>query len=316
MCLTKRQILRIFCDFCALFFNAGNQFSKTRVYKYVSTQLIIFFNIKYILIMKRQLPFIYVAFGVLAFGALFLNSDNGKSGNYCGLSTDSGTCSSCHGGGTVNGSGVTLSGAPASYVAGQTYPLTLTIKDPDAVSGGFQVVATNGVTTAQIGTFVAGTGSKLNDVKRPVQSAPKLFAAGSVSWTFNWTAPTTGTTAKFFYSVVAGNNDNNENVGDAVYSGSQAGPLSGVADFFTSVTKLKIYPNIVQKGGFITVETENNNADTQFQIVDLSGRILKTVKKAAYTEGSKISTSDLLTGSYFIRSTGSFIPQTNTFIVL
>jgi Secretion system C-terminal sorting domain len=266
--------------------------------------------------MKRQLPSIYVAFGVIALGALFLNSDNGKTGNYCGLSTDSGTCSSCHGGGTVNGSGVTLTGAPASYVAGQTYPLTLTIKDPDAVSGGFQIVATNGTTTAQIGTFVAGTASKLNNTARPVQSAPKLFAAGSVAWTFNWTAPTTGTAVKFNYSAVAGNNDGNENVGDAVYSGSQAGPLSGVADFFTSVTKLKIYPNIVRKGGTITVETENNSAETQLQIVDLSGRILKTVKKAAYTEGSQISTSDLPTGRFFIRSSNNNSAQTGDFTVL
>jgi hypothetical protein len=266
--------------------------------------------------MKQQLRFIYVAFGVIAFGALFLNSDNGRNGNYSGLSTDSGTCTSCHGGGTVNGSGVTLTGAPASYVAGQTYPLTLTIKDPDAISGGFQIVATNGATTAQIGTFVAATGVKLNDVKRAVQSSPKLFAAGSVAWTFNWTAPATGTAVKFNFSGVACNNDGNETVGDAVYSGFQAGPLSGVADFFTSVTKLKIYPNIVQNGGFITVETENNNVETQLQVVDLSGRILKTVKKAAYTEGSKISTSDLPTGRFFVRSSKNNSTQTGDFVVL
>jgi hypothetical protein len=75
--------------------------------------------------MKRQLPFIYAAFGVIAFGALFLNSDNGRNGNYAGLSTDSGSCGApgCHAGGTVNGTGPTLTGAPASYVAGQTYPV-------------------------------------------------------------------------------------------------------------------------------------------------------------------------------------------------
>jgi hypothetical protein len=268
--------------------------------------------------MKRQLPFIYVAFGVIAFGALFLNSDNGRNGNYAGLSTDSGSCGApgCHAGGTVNGTGPTLTGAPASYVAGQTYPLTLTIKDPDAVSGGFQIVATNGATTAQIGTFAAGTGSKLNNTARLVQNTPKLFAAGSVSWTFNWTAPTTGTAAKFFYSVVAGNNDGFENIGDAVYTGSQAGPLSGIFETTKAVTKLKIYPNIVQKGGIITVETDKNAEQSELQVVDLSGRVLKTVKKAAYTEGSKISTSDLPTGRFFIRSSNNSTIQTGDFTVL
>jgi hypothetical protein len=268
--------------------------------------------------MKRQLPFIYAAFGVIAFGALFLNSDTGRSGNYSGLSGDSGTCGApgCHAGGTVNGTGPMLTGAPASYVAGQTYPLTLTIKDPDAISGGFQIVATNGTTTAQIGTFVAGAGSKLNNTARLVQSAPKLFATGSVSWTFNWTAPTTGTAAKFFYSVVAGNNDGFENIGDAVYTGSQAGPLSGIFEANKVVTKLKIYPNIVRKGGIITVETDKNAGQNEFQIVDLSGRVLKTVKKDVYTEGSKISTSDLPTGRFFIRSSNSNTAQTGDFTVL
>jgi hypothetical protein len=266
--------------------------------------------------MKKQLRFISTAFSLIAFGTLFINSDNGRNGNYAGLSTDSGTCTSCHGGRTANGLGVTIAGAPASYVAGQTYPLTLTIKDPVAISGGFQVVATSGTTTTAIGTFVAGTGSKLNDVKRVVQNAPKLFSGGSVSWTFNWTAPATGTTVKFNYSAVACNNDGNENVGDAIYSGSQLGPLSNIFDVNPTVAQLKIYPNILRKGGDIMVETSTNNAAASLQIVDLSGRILKTVQKAPNTEGVRISTSDLPTGRLFIRSANKNVAETGDFTIL
>jgi hypothetical protein len=266
--------------------------------------------------MKKQLRFIYTAFSFVALGMLFINSDNGRNGNYAGLSTDSGTCTSCHGGRTATGLGVTLAGAPASYVAGQTYPLTLTIKDPVAISGGFQVVATSGTTTTQIGTFVAGTGSKLNNTGRPVQSSPKLFSGGSVSWTFNWTAPATGTAVKFNYSAVACNNDGNETVGDAIYSGSQLGPLSSIFNVNQSVTKLKIYPNILRKGGDIMVETSRNNVVTALQIVDLSGRVLKTVQKGQNTEGVKISTSDLPSGRYFIRSVNKDVAETGDFTVL
>jgi hypothetical protein len=265
--------------------------------------------------MKKQLRFIYTAFSLIALGTLFINSDTGRAGNYAGLSTDSGTCTSCHGGRTATGLGVTLAGAPTSYVAGQTYPLTLTIKDPVAISGGFQVVATNGTTTTQIGTFAGGTGSKLNNTGRPVQSSPKLFATGSVSWTFNWTAPTTGTAVKFNYSAVACNNDGNENVGDAVYSGSQLGPLSSIFGVNQTVTQLKIYPNILRKGGDITIETRNNNSETQLQIVDLSGRVLKTVKKGQNTEGVKISTSDLPTGRLFIRASNANTVETGDFTI-
>jgi hypothetical protein len=176
--------------------------------------------------MKRQTPFIYVAFSLLACSVLFLNNGSGKSGTYAGLSTDSGTCASCHSGGTTAGASLTLAGAPTSYVAGQAYPLTLTITDPDAVSGGFQIVATNGITTAQIGSFIAGAGVKLNNANRAVQSSPKLFSSGSVAWSFNWVAPATGAAVQFTYSVVAGNSDGDETVGDAVYSGSRIGPSS------------------------------------------------------------------------------------------
>jgi hypothetical protein len=164
--------------------------------------------------------------------------------------------------------------------------------------------------------LIAGAGSYLNGVKRPVQTAPKLFAAGSVSWVFSWTAPTTGTAVKFNYSTVAGNNDGFENIGDAVYTGSQTGPLTSVSDVNNAITKLKIYPNIVQKGGTITVETENNNAETHFQIFDLSGRVLKTTKKAANTEGVKISTSDLPTGRFFIQSSNNNKIHTGDFTIL
>jgi Secretion system C-terminal sorting domain len=268
--------------------------------------------------MKKQISFSYVAFGVIAFGALFLNSDNGRAGNYSGLSSDSGTCGAvgCHAGGTVNGTGVALSGAPASYVAGQVYPMTLTLKDPDAVSGGFQIVATNGTTTTQIGAFTAGTGSKINNTLRLVQSTPKLFASGGVSWSFNWTAPSTGTAAKFHYSAVASNNDGFENIGDAVYTGSQTGPLTAVKEALLSVEKLNIYPNILRKGGNITVKMVDNVKEASIEIVDLSGKVLKTVQKAAYTEGSLISTSDLPTGRFFVRSNDKTTVQTGDITIL
>ncbi len=266
--------------------------------------------------MKKQARFIFTTFSLVAFGALFINSDNGRTGNYVGLSTDSGTCGAvgCHAGKTANGLGVTVSGAPASYVAGQVYPLTLTLKDPTAISGGFQIEATNGVTTAHLGAFTPGVGNKLNNTLRPVQSSPKLFASGAVSWSFSWTAPATGTAVKFFYSAVASNNDGLENVGDAVYTGSQAGPLSAVADIGT-VNRLSVSPTLVSKGGDIRVETGLNSAETRLQIVDLSGRVLKTVQKAANTEGVNISTACLPTGSFLIQSVGNFIPQTQRFIV-
>jgi hypothetical protein len=362
--------------------------------------------------MKRKISFFYVAFGLIAFAALNLNDANGRKGGYAGAPTDV-TCTSCHSDRThdVNG-GVTLTGAPANFTAGTSYPLTLTLKDATGLAGGFQIVATNNAAGNNVmyGSFVAGAGNKIASTtgaspNRLTHTAPKLFSGGQVSWTFNWVAPATGSGVRFYFAGNASNNDNNENVGDAIYTNSQltipvelmtfdgkssqksvnltwktasernnrvfeiernvgntadkfekVGEVKGTGnssainaysftdnapqadnvnyyrlrqvDFdgtstFSKVISIgvsaankafKVYPNFVSRGLNIQIETENTDATT-FDIVDIHGKVLQSVKKAAYTEGSLFSTANLPTGRYFIRLTGSAIPQTNTFIV-
>jgi hypothetical protein len=362
--------------------------------------------------MKRQYSFIYTTFGLITFAALNLNDASGRKGAYAGAPGDV-TCTSCHSDRThdINGD-VTLSGAPANFTAGTSYPLTLTIKDATGVAGGFQIVATNNATSNNVmyGSFVAGAGTKIASTTgssplRLTHNAPKVFTAGQVSWTFNWVAPTTGSGVRFYLAGNASNNDNDETVGDAIYTNSQLtipvelmsfeaksadksvkltwktasernnrvfeiernvgntadkfekiGEVKGLSntfgisnydfvdnapqadkvnyyrlrqvDFdgtstFSKVISIgvslaskafKVYPNFVSRGLSIQIETDNSAAAT-FVIMDISGKIVQSIKKAAYTEGSFFSTSDLPTGRYFIRSTGSLIPQTNTFIV-
>jgi Secretion system C-terminal sorting domain len=377
--------------------------------------------------MKRKNPFIYTIFGLCAFAGLFLNASGGPKDVAAGAPGDlSCTTSGCHidNAHDPNG-GVTLTGAPASFTAGVSYPLTLTIRDAQAVSGGFQIVATNNSVGNNLmyGTFTGSTalGTKLltatvlgplsgtASLNRLVQKVPKPFAVvggvNSVSWTFDWIAPATGSGVRFYFTGNASNDDGDQTVGDVIYisnkmtvpielmsfsgelaeksvkltwktasernnrvfeiernivgstnrfekigevkglinssaintynfsdDGAQADKISyyrlhqvdldGTSTFSKVISiglkatnkGFRLYPNFVNQGSDIQIETGNNEAIT-FDIIDISGKIIQSIKKAQNTEGVKISTIGLPTGRYFIRSTGLFNLQTATFIV-
>ncbi len=190
------------------------------------------------------------SFIVLIVGAaLFINKTSGQPKKYAGAPGDltSTGCSDpgqgCHDN-TVAGASITLTGAPANYVPGRVYPLTLTVARAGQLNSGFQIVATNGTDGNQVGTFSVATGIKLavagtgNGVGRLIHSTPK--AGASAAWSFNWTAPSTGGPAavKFYYSGVSGDNSGDE-IGDQAPMGSTSLIPIGIelVAFNTSIQK-------------------------------------------------------------------------------
>jgi hypothetical protein len=156
--------------------------------------------------MKQKFRLIYPLFTLTLIASVFMSYSGGRDDNYAGAPSDSGTCANCHGGGSTTGSSVLLSNVPTSYLAGQSYPLTLTLQHGDPIAssvGGFQIVATNGTTNTMVGSFSipANSGMRVNNVSRLTQSTPKNLSTGTTSWTFNWVAPTSGAPANvvFYY---------------------------------------------------------------------------------------------------------------------
>lgn len=178
--------------------------------------------------MKQKFRLIYPLFCLIACASLFINSSGGRNDNFAGAPSDSGTCANpgCHSGGSTSGSSVMLSNVPVRYVKGQSYPLTLTIIHGSSISssvGGFQIVATNGSSNAMIGSFTAGSGTRVNSGTRLVQNTPKDLSSGTTSWTFDWTAPTTGapTNVVFYYAANAADGTGGTG-GDAILTGNSA----------------------------------------------------------------------------------------------
>jgi hypothetical protein len=144
--------------------------------------------------MSRRFTPIYLSFFlVLLWVATTSNSSNPPNGR-TGAPGD-GLCSDCHSGGGGFDGEVSLTGVPAVATPNTTYPITVTVTNPNgaAVRAGFQWVALNSanqntgsLTSAGAGSTVTPAGGRFYHEHNPAQS----YGAGtSVSWTVNWTAP-------------------------------------------------------------------------------------------------------------------------------
>ncbi|MEL6143200.1 MAG: choice-of-anchor V domain-containing protein, partial [Bacteroidota bacterium] len=180
--------------------------------------------------MKRIHTFISLM--VIFFAAVIsIANSSGRNDARAGAPGDIGTCSQCH---TSNGGtgSIEIVDAPSTIVAGTTYPLTLTLSDDNTSTqiGGFQLVATDGVNNTQVGTFtpVDGAGTRVNPIDRLVQSNPKDFSGGQVSWDVEWTAPESLSTDEivFFFVGNAANDNNSNGAGDFTRTGSLSIPFS------------------------------------------------------------------------------------------
>jgi hypothetical protein len=175
--------------------------------------------------MKQKLQLVYTLFSIVMLGSLFINYSGGYDGNLAGAPTE-GTCQGCHSGGFVSGNSVGLSNVPTNFVAGRTYSLTLSAQHSAALVGGFQIVATNGINNALVGTFTASATEKtqLTSSSRLTHLGAKSFSGGQVSWTFDWKAPATGSPSNvtFYYVVNAANGNGSNGSGDAILTGSSS----------------------------------------------------------------------------------------------
>lgn len=159
-------------------------------------------------------------------------------------------CTACHGDFPANsGSGnIQITGIPANYRPGQSFPVSVTLSQADGVIWGFQLTALDAL-GRRVGTYTIppatpsvlqlGTGI-INGTERQYimhtingTSSPVF---GSKTWNFTWTAPAQRVGKIGFY--VAGNAANSDGGpgGDRIYTGSDA-TLSGsaIANFDSDV---------------------------------------------------------------------------------
>lgn len=152
----------------------------------------------------------------------------GISTGVSGLSGSNGVyCSACHNSGLVPG--VTLVG-PTVVDPGATYLYTLIISGGQQIAGGLDVAVTAGALTAVSPDTQIMSGEITHTEPKPADKD------GAVSFTFQWTAPLTGTAVTMYG---AGNSvDNN---------GSPSGDAANITTLAITVLQLdeKVYLPLV-----------------------------------------------------------------------
>jgi len=167
---------------------------------------------------------------------------------------------SCHNPTATAGTLITLTGLPAGgYVNGSVYPVTLTITNTSVISVG--VGRRDGFDmTSSAGAFTAIAGTALNGPTEIRHTTPKPAPAGTASWTFNWTAPASGSAAVSFN--IAGNAANGD--------GSPSS-LDKWNSFSTTLIKAPPYTvsatasTILCNGGTASITATSINGSAPFQ---------------------------------------------------
>jgi hypothetical protein len=145
------------------------------------------------------------------------------------------TCatSGCHDDNTLNSGVAKLtidigSGGITKYVAGQTYPIKVSIADAGVSRFGFQIVALD-QSTGNAGTFTITDQVRTQFMKNQHELADRSYItytfsgtdatpSGTAEWTVNWTAPATTSGNITFYAAAVSANDDGTDKGDVVYT--------------------------------------------------------------------------------------------------
>ena len=190
-----------------------------------------------------------LAFSILA--GLTLLSNSGLhpitgTGGYTGAPGDS-LCSSCHTGSNPNLNGeISISGLPATIMPSTTYPLTITVTNPNsnATRAGFQIVALN-ASNNNAGTFSnnsANSQLRVSGGKTYLGHSPAVnFGSGTeISWTVDWTSPASGSGNITVYGSTVIANGNGANSGDRVRFTSVSGSFGPMPDpLVVSITNIQ-----------------------------------------------------------------------------
>ncbi|HRH38509.1 MAG TPA: T9SS type A sorting domain-containing protein [Flavobacteriales bacterium] len=241
--------------------------------------------------MKHQLAYVLSA-GVVA---LVLTSgvtdNNGKAGR-TGAPGENTCVNSCHNTYTLNsGAGsVTLGSTNMTnweYVPGVTYHMTVTVSLASSVLFGVGVecltsaggnagnlVVTNAASTQTKNATVSGN-SRRNIVHQQGGGA----GSGSKTFAFDWTAPTTNIgSVTFYYAGNATNNDDNE-AGDRIYTGSHVitpAISTGIMDAVAQNAEVVVGPVPFDNTCSITY-TSFGGGDVVLALYDMNGTMLDRV---------------------------------------
>lgn len=232
---------------------------------------------------------------------------------YSGASTSN--CRSCHSSYALNNAGgsVVITGLPASYNAGQAYPISavITHSTADRKKFGFSLKVVNSAGTA-IGTlsttnsYAAVSGAELVSKNPPALASTNTYTFNNLTWTAPVTPGTNDQSIKFYVCGNAANNNGSES-NDYIYTSSVTVPLTvtGIEDITVNKDAVEILGNPA-RGNLSLQYSVASICDVSFSLISTDGKIIRIQRASTVTPGKhqfEIDANGIAPGIYFLRFT-------------
>jgi hypothetical protein len=263
--------------------------------------------------MKRNILTVFglTAFFIVTIFAISLITESGKTSVYANSGgspggqtnspTDGSNCTTCHSGtlNAGNGTSVITSNIPEQgYVPGQTYTITGAIGQVSINKFGFEITAERTSDNAKTGTIIltdaartAFTNSNTSVTHTAAGNVP--LSTNTTTWSFDWTAPESGTGGVTFYGAFNSANGSGSS-GDQVYTKT----LTVSEDILTTITEnvdqnvFNIYPNPVKN----SFQIASDNPVQSVRVYNLQGKQVSSLVQGA----TKVNVEHLPAGVYFV----------------
>ena len=262
---------------------------------------------------------IFILLGSLAIIPTFLmlTAYNGEvnranDGNWenSGSPGDGADCSACHSGSvTTNNAWLTTNIPSNGYIAGQTYTLSITTSGGAAATKkGFSIACENSSNT-DVGTFLVTDAT--NTVFFMDHVSQTATGNGMTSWSFDWTAPASGSGEITFYS-------------SCVYDGYSGGVVNSSASFVEATTgindfaidyQISTYPNPTTDVLNVKIPGLENQL-VQVSIFSITGQqVFASEMFASNLMNRSFDVSEYESGIYIIKISGDHGMVSKRFIV-
>jgi hypothetical protein len=250
-------------------------------------------------------------------GFSFVLSDNGIAGRNGSPGETTCNTSGCHTGNPLNASGGSIvidapGLANGQYFPGATYPINVTVSRSGAAIFGFGFEALR--STGANGGTLAITNAAQTQLKSAVilgntrtnvvhQMNAGVSSPGSKTFSFNWTAPASGTGAVTFYAAGNATNGNGSTSGDFIYTTSLAltESATGINESDNNPIALSVFPNPAHD--FINIKYQSlNQANASVRLISMDGKTVKSLSNDNAGNGEQSITlpTPEKSGIYFI----------------
>lgn len=242
--------------------------------------------------MKKNYIFKFILFLIPFSAFVLMSSAGGRDDGRTGSPGDgNASCASCHTGGTSGTSVAITTDIPSGgYATNTEYNITVTTTSSET-SHGFQLTAEKTSDNGKVGSFTAGTGSRVTGSRITHSST------GQNSWSFKWTSPATDVgNVKFYAASVAANGNGSNDAGDKTVTTSTSDfNVLGIAK--ENLLEFSMFPNPTTE--FLTVQLPSGSNSADVSVYDLAGRQLR--KSTINSNTNKIDVKELSTGMYLLK---------------